>query len=162
MNLIKITDGTKTSYHTSFKKACLSYGWPYRQSLENDCTPQKVADYSIDKIETDVTIPEQKLLQFITWGPHIEWTQKTEKKQGLIVFVVTLGTDNNYVIEFSAPELLWPIKVPRDKTGLIMTLNKVIDSQGETLTISETIKSVIISAIWNLQPQQTDTKNSLK
>lgn len=61
MNLTIITKGSYRSYHTSFKKACLVYGWDYKEAIKGG-TPPIWNDYIITKEVTNVTIPEMKLI----------------------------------------------------------------------------------------------------
>lgn len=67
MNLITIYKHKKTSYHTSFKKACAAYGWDYRRLTRNGI-PDRHDGHIIKKVATGVTIYDQQIIELIVNG----------------------------------------------------------------------------------------------
>lgn len=65
MNIVVVTKNKKMSLHTSFKKACVCYGWPYDQIIRKGM-PNEYAGHKIKKMPTDFTVHEIRLMQLIT------------------------------------------------------------------------------------------------
>ena len=120
MNITVIKSHKNRSYHTSFKKACLVYGWDYTEAIKGG-TPKVWNGYKIDKVETEVTIPDLLLQDFLLtkFEQKDYWHGDTDKSYSEVTWV--LG-DEKYVLKGG-------VSISK-KSGSDSTGNDYSDSQG--------------------------------
>lgn len=79
MNITVITRGRLKSYHTSFKKACLCYGWDYNVAIKGG-TPKVWNGYKITRVETDTSIVDLRILDLLEKNPvRAGWPEDNTK-----------------------------------------------------------------------------------
>lgn len=120
MNITVIKSHRNRSYHTSFKKACLAYGWDYTEAIKGG-TPKVWKGYKIAKVETEVSIPDLLLQDFLLtkFEQYDEWHRDTERDYAEVTWI--LG-EEKYVLEGSVSI--------SSESGSNSTGNAYSDSQG--------------------------------
>lgn len=148
-----LTDGTKTSKHSSWRAVAQSYKWDERNSMNAMRKHGRYLGYKLQPIEMGVTIPcqylrewlETKAQQVNDYKEGVEGTQEVNfdigfKEQFTVVAEIRTTTE---LVECSTDAVGFDNYVD-DGDITIESIIRVFDPEGDILNVDEKTEQIII------------------
>ena len=137
MNLIVIEKNGMKSVHTSFKKACVAYGWKYDKWIKNG-VPKEVWGHKVTKLTENEPIYVQRIRKALELGLIVQsneyigdyseerWDLRTELQFDNLYLTVECICGTTWTTDNGEDEM-------REAHRFLIRIEKILDEEGDEL-----------------------------
>lgn len=158
-NITIVRKGDSFSNHSSFKTACIAYGWSYDDlRRQHGGVPSSVGDYLIERHEKEMTIECQKLKQYLSsdFDQSHDWDDEGDDGDSKKI-IWEFGKARDYIVEGWVSIRSERNEVATDALGYdleyiettadINEIVSVVDSDGIEVNMTAEVENLLIEKL---------------